>query len=791
MSRPGRLGRAVLVAALVLAAVVSVPSARADESGSSTSGTGGPARLVSVAPAGWTPQVEDGRVLTIAEVGDRVVVGGTFTSVDPVGGEPTDRSRLAVFGSDGTLDDIAPVLDGDVEKVIAGPVPGTAIVAGSFDTIDGVHRPGLALLDLTDGTVVSSFAPPAIDGTVYDVAVTGSRLLVGGTFTTVGGEPRAGLASLDPTTGALDSYLMVALTEHHNWTPECTTCAKGDVGVTAFAVSPDATTLAVVGNFRLADNVARDQVALIDLTATTAAIRADWNTNAFAAACLPDRFDSYVRDVAYSPDGAYFAVAASGGRQIDSTCDTVTRFEQGAAGNAVTPTWRAVSGGDTFLSVAVDDGVVYAGGHGRWVNNDLGRGGAGAGAVARASLVALDAGTGLPLSWNPGRNPRGYGVTALSMGSQGLWAGSDTDWIGNKDGSRSWFRPRLALFPRTGAVLPAGRTPGLPGTVLLAGNGKHLPTMLSRRFDGATASTDRIAPAGSVPWSEVRGAVQIDDTLYVGKRDGIGRWMLWSATFDGRSFGPLSVVDPYRDPYWCAVSTGSGSTFYCGALPDFYAQLAQVTALAYRDGRLYYALAGSPVLRYRTFAPESGVVGAVEQTVIGRIPAGTPALLLSGSTLYSVDRATGRVQRQTLGGAALSGSPVVVRGATSAAGWNAKAVFLADWRAASDPVLAAPSAPRATSARVNRRGAAVVRWAPARTHGAAVTRYRVQTRVVGKAKGKWRTTVAVPGTKSVGRWRKVPAGQVLRVRIVAVSEVGSTIGRARPLRDARRGGHSR
>jgi len=37
--------------------------------------------VVSDNPANWTPWVDDGRVLAIAQVGTEIVVGGSFTTV--------------------------------------------------------------------------------------------------------------------------------------------------------------------------------------------------------------------------------------------------------------------------------------------------------------------------------------------------------------------------------------------------------------------------------------------------------------------------------------------------------------------------------------------------------------------------------------------------------------------------------------------------------------------------------------------------------------------------------------
>ena len=59
------------------------------------------------------------------------------------------------------------------------------------------------------------------------------------------------------------------------------------------AIDPDATTLAVVGNFRKADGLARDQMVLIDITGATAQVRLDWRTRRYEPACFSGAFDSY------------------------------------------------------------------------------------------------------------------------------------------------------------------------------------------------------------------------------------------------------------------------------------------------------------------------------------------------------------------------------------------------------------------------------------------------------------------------------------------------------------------
>ena len=86
--------------------------------------------------------------------------------------------------------------------------------------------------------------------------------------------------------------------------------------------------------------------------------------------------------------------------------------------------------------------MVYIGGHQRWVNNPtpFPKGdNDGPGAVERYGIVALDPLSGVPLSWNPGRD-RGRGVEALHATDEFLFVGNDTDLFNGE------IRQRLALL---------------------------------------------------------------------------------------------------------------------------------------------------------------------------------------------------------------------------------------------------------------------------------------------------------------------------------------------------------
>ncbi|MEJ7743040.1 MAG: malectin domain-containing carbohydrate-binding protein [Nocardioidaceae bacterium] len=191
---------------------------------------------------------------------------------------------------------------------------------------------------------------------------------------------------------------------------------------------------------------------------------------------------------------------ARGGPFPGSLCDTVTRWETNAIGTNIQPTWIDDAGGDTLYSVAITDDAIYVGGHQRWLNNASGRDFAGGGAVPRPGLGAVDPLSGVPLEWNPGRNPRGIAIYDMFVGQTGLWIGSNTDFIGN----RKYKRPKLAFFPTAGGeVAPAGVSPSLPGNLYL---GSPLPGTNSNILYRVNAGGPMIGATDNGPdWAGDRG----------------------------------------------------------------------------------------------------------------------------------------------------------------------------------------------------------------------------------------------------------------------------------------------
>ncbi|HZJ06798.1 MAG TPA: PKD domain-containing protein, partial [Nocardioidaceae bacterium] len=651
-------------------------------------------RVISAIP-GKTPAVNNGEVDAIVQVGDTMVVGGKFTSVTPVGvgATATTRSYLMAFNvSTGALvSTFAPALNGSVNELIPGPTAGTVYVGGAFTTVNGPAASHVTLLNTSTGAVVTGFKAASTNGVVYTMAKAGTRLVVGGSFTTAGGVAHGGLASLNGTTGKLDAYITSQVAVHHN---NSGSGAQGPVGVRDLDVNAAGTRLVAIGNFKTVDGLSRDQVVMLTLGATET-VTPDWQTNRYSPLCFSNAFDTYVRGVSFSPDGAYFVVASTGGGVTGTLCDAAARFETSAVGNNLQPTWVDYTGGDTLWAVTVTDKAVYVGGHQRWMNNSNSSDRAGGGAVPRPGLTALNTTTGSPLAWNPGRNPRGAAVYALYATSQGLWMGSDTEYIGN----HRYRRARIAFFPlATGSPEASDAIASLPGTVFLGGNQNPATATTNDlrtapvNTGGAQAATT--AADGGVIWSAVRGSFLAGGKLYYGKSDGTFQ----SRTYvdGGLSFGPEVKVDPYNDPAWAGVLTGSNGTTFDGKVNDIYPAFSSttspVTGMAYAGGKLYYVRNNDSNLYWRWFNADSGIIGSQQFTANGgRSWTGTVGMFATGGKLYFVTKADGNLNSIALAAAGPAGVSSVLNGPlTGGNDWRARAVFLVNGPVA--PPNVAPTA---------------------------------------------------------------------------------------------------
>ncbi len=602
--------------------------------------------IVSNIPAQGTPAVLDGVVNAVAQVGGQIVVGGQFTRVMEANGHVLPRTDIFAFDvATGLVEPaFAPaVANGQVSTLSVGPDGQSVFAGGTFDTVNGQPEKRLVKLSLADGSIVPGFHPALMGSWVEDSDVRGNTLYIGGAISSVDGVARGRLAALNATTGAVDPDLALDFTDKR----------AGKLRVAHFDISPDGTKLVATGTFTKVDGLDRNQVAMIDLSTTPASV-SSWQTDAFTPACAT-RFDTYVRDVSFAPDGSYFVVAHTGayfgGLNSGVICDSVQRWESGATGPGQQPTWVDYTGGDSLTQVAATGAAVYVGGHQRYLNNPFAGDTAGAGAVSRMGIAALDPQNGLPYTWNPGRYPRGSGVWAFLGTADGLWVGSDTDYVDFA------YHPRLAFLPAAGGKTVPAAVPGaLPGDLYTVGAGA---TPTRRTFDGMAVGAPAAVSGVGLASADIRGAFMLSGQLYLAWRDG----HMDMRSFDGTTAGAPKAIDLH------------GLT--AGRLP-----VSKLTGMFFTEGRLYYTVNGDRHLYWRWFEPQSRIIGAQRFVESGGATgidwSGVSGITLASGHLYYLRDGT-LYAMDFSAGAPVPGTETAVSGAAVGDGqvWTGRGLFIA------------------------------------------------------------------------------------------------------------------
>ncbi|MFC5177639.1 hypothetical protein [Nocardioides taihuensis] len=604
--------------------------------------------IVSQMPKKGTPHVMDGAVQAITQVGNTIIVGGTFTSVSPADtftdtSDDLVRNRLFAFdATTGVIDpSFNPNMGGEVRSL---DTDGTYVyAAGAFGSVGGkTAYKRIVKLDLTGAPVTGFKVKPS--AVTNEVVVRGSRVYIGGGFKRISSRSTpydvGHLAILDKDTGTPDTAAM-NLTFAGVYNPGATN--PGTTNVKRFDVTADGTRLAVIGNFATINGLARNQVAVLDTSGPTTTLTS-FATNRFdrAHSVCSQSFDTFLRDLDFSPDGKFFVVSTTGsfggGANANSLCDTTSRWETDQTSND--PTWIDYTGGDTSYGVAVTGDVVYIGGHFRWQNNPFQGDQAGPGAVARQGIAALDVVNGLPVSWNPGRD-RGVGAQALLATPEGLWVGSDTTIF------NSQRRGRIAFLPLAGGTtVPTVPPAHLPNT--LFGMQTSTPgKLVSRPVSSSGAPTGPVSVVDdTVDWSSVRGAFLLNGTLYYGRSDN----SLYKRSFNAATgvLGTQSAVNLYDDP-----DSGARIPF----------AISTMTGMFYEPTlhRIYYTVAGDARLFYRYFTPESEVVGALTFTADAggvNFASAQGLTLADGKLIYG--SSDGALRSVSFSGGRVTGSPTTL-----------------------------------------------------------------------------------------------------------------------------------
>lgn len=110
-------------------------------------------------------------------------------------------SGSACYGSNSGAQGCALAVTPDGSKLVVG---------GSFTSVDGQARNNIAVFDLTTNALLPGYS--GTNSTVKTVAATNERIYIGGGFSAVAGQPRSRLAAYTTADGALDSSWIANVT---------------------------------------------------------------------------------------------------------------------------------------------------------------------------------------------------------------------------------------------------------------------------------------------------------------------------------------------------------------------------------------------------------------------------------------------------------------------------------------------------------------------------------------------------------------------------------------------------
>jgi PKD repeat protein len=308
----------------------------------------------------------NGPVNTIAQRGDTVLLGGSFTRVYTI--ENSGSYGVVANKTTGDVAGYWPKPNGAVTKAISDGSGGWYI-GGWFTKIGDSTRNRIAHVD-SMGRVTSRFSGKGFNNLVNALALHQGNLYVGGTFSSYGAMKSFGVA-VNMNNGKADSNGVIP----DGWLNTVISDGRGG--------------WFIGGGFTRVGGVIRKGIAHIDSTGSLT----DWSP--------------HVNGVVYSLAltgrtlyvGGYFTSAGNFYRNNVAAIDIYT--------GDVLPWNPNVNA--TVYCLAVDKNRVYVGG-----------GFTLAGGQSRNYLAAIDTASGAPISWNPGTNGR---VSSLAVGNGVVYVG--------------------------------------------------------------------------------------------------------------------------------------------------------------------------------------------------------------------------------------------------------------------------------------------------------------------------------------------------------------------------------
>ena len=392
---------------------------------------------VSATPASGTPQLyPNGTTETVRQLvqcGATMYAVGTFTQIQQGASGPVyTRNNVFSFSATSpfTITSWAPNVNGTVNTIaFNGTSCSTAYIGGKFSSVNGSPATNIAAISTSNGALVTGFAHSA-SGQVETIASHGGHLLTGGYFTSINGSSaHKYMASLNPSTGKDDGFVNMNISGNYQYCNSSGTQCAASNGTRVYnqQISHGGTLDLVEGDFTSAGGRARQQIFMLNLSGTTAAVTG-WTSSEFNEHCwFSEPF--YLRAASWSPDDSTVYIATTGfhlynwngSYPLTGICDVAGAYPATQA--SVSHNWLNYTGCDSLYATTADSSTAYFGGHERWSQNPNGCDFQGTGGITAPGMEGLSPSNGL-LTFNPTRS-RGNGADDMLVTGAGLWIASD------------------------------------------------------------------------------------------------------------------------------------------------------------------------------------------------------------------------------------------------------------------------------------------------------------------------------------------------------------------------------
>ncbi len=439
MKQPRRrvVGRSLVGVALALGMLsVSPGSAQAEVNPT-------PARTWGIGPAAATSaSVGVPRVSAIQPIGDRIFVAGTFSSILDPSGTSYPTKNLAVFSATTGAADLSFL--GSSNNTITSMTTdgfGTLYLGGTFGTVNGSVRKGLAALDSSTGALLPWNPSVVSPGQVDAITYSGGSIYAGGNFAGISspsGTSGPFLAKIDATSAEVDPA----------WTPSPNNRVRAvhvpEANTARLLVGGDFTSMSAKSGTNKLAAVSATGAGDVDTTFRAGPT----NAGAFAP----------VIDLTSDASRVYTASAGSGG-----ACAALD-----LASGAVR--WDAHSNGN-MQSVRLLGGKLYCAGHYGGTSSFMGQ--------VRNKLAAVDPATGALFPYAPNVDSS-QGPWAMAADATRLYLGGDFSQISGVP------QPHFAMFLDSTIT-----TVAQPPTALRAGPGNNVVRLSwsAPSSDGGSALT--------------------------------------------------------------------------------------------------------------------------------------------------------------------------------------------------------------------------------------------------------------------------------------------------------------